>query len=116
MADTVEEEGVTIVPRIHQLLPKVHQELFQGRKGAHSALTRLAEWKWGADQDWAFQELKKRMAEDVILAIPNETDPFMVEADAQRRSSQRCTQSEAEQKMETRRLYVEIPFHDRTKL
>ncbi len=29
-----------------------------------------------------FVELKRCMAEDVILAIPNETDPFMVEADA----------------------------------
>ncbi len=34
------------------------------------------------DQDHAFQELKRHMAEDIILAIPNETDPFMVEANA----------------------------------
>ncbi len=49
---------------------------------ALTALTRNTEWKWGSTQDQAFAELKKRMAEDVILAIPNETDPFMVEADA----------------------------------
>ncbi len=49
---------------------------------ALTALTGLAKWKWGADQDCTFQELKRCMAEDVILAIPNETDPFMVEADA----------------------------------
>ncbi len=48
---------------------------------ALTALTRNAEWKWGSAQDQAFAELKKPMAEDVILAIPNETDPFMVEAD-----------------------------------
>ncbi len=47
-----------------------------------TTLTGLAEWKWGADQDCTFQELKKRMAEDVILAILNETDLFMVEANA----------------------------------
>ncbi len=47
-----------------------------------TALTRLAPWKWTSVQDEAFAELKRRMAEDVILAIPNETDPFMVEADA----------------------------------
>ncbi len=47
-----------------------------------TALTGLTPWKWRSEQDQAFAELKKRMAEDVILAIPNETDPFMVEADA----------------------------------
>ncbi len=45
-----------------------------------TTLTGNAEWKWGSVQDQAFTELKKCMAEDVILAIPNETDPFMVEA------------------------------------
>ncbi len=49
---------------------------------ALTALTGLAPWKWGSEQDRAFTELKKRMAEDIILAIPNETDPFMVEANA----------------------------------
>ncbi len=49
---------------------------------ALTALTGLTEWKWGSAQDQAFAELKRRMAKDVILAIPNKTDPFMVEADA----------------------------------
>ncbi len=48
---------------------------------ALTTLTGLAPWKWGSE-DRAFAELKKRMAEDVILAIPNKTDPFMVKADA----------------------------------
>ncbi|SJL18794.1 uncharacterized protein ARMOST_22395 [Armillaria ostoyae] len=49
------------------------------------ALTQLmgnAEWMWGAMQNQAFQQLKKQMAEDVILAIPNRTGHFRVEADA----------------------------------
>ncbi len=49
---------------------------------ALTALTGLAPWKWTSAQDAAFAELKRCMAEDVILAIPNEKDPFMVEADA----------------------------------
>ncbi len=49
---------------------------------ALTALTGNAEWKWGSMQDQAFTELKKRMAEDIILTIPNKTDPFMVEANA----------------------------------
>ncbi len=49
---------------------------------ALTTLTGNAEWKWGSAQDQAFTELKRRMAEDVILTILNETNPFMVEADA----------------------------------
>ncbi|SJL18610.1 uncharacterized protein ARMOST_22207 [Armillaria ostoyae] len=45
-------------------------------------LTSNAEWTWGAAQNQAFQQLKKQMAEDVILAIPNGTGRFRVEADA----------------------------------
>ncbi len=47
-------------------------------------LTQLmgnTEWKWMEVQDKAFQELKRWMAEDIIIAIPMETDPFRVEAD-----------------------------------
>ncbi len=45
-------------------------------------LTGNAEWKWGKAQDDAFQELKRQMAEDVILAIPTDDDLFRVEANA----------------------------------
>ncbi|SJL10871.1 uncharacterized protein ARMOST_14266 [Armillaria ostoyae] len=44
-------------------------------------LTGKAEWTWGTAQNQAFQQLKKQMAEDVILAIPNRTGHFRVEAD-----------------------------------
>ncbi|SJL08520.1 uncharacterized protein ARMOST_11884 [Armillaria ostoyae] len=49
---------------------------------ALTQLTGNAEWTWGAAQNQAFQQLKKQMAEDVILAIPNRTGRFRVEADA----------------------------------
>ncbi|SJL14660.1 uncharacterized protein ARMOST_18125 [Armillaria ostoyae] len=49
---------------------------------ALTQLTGNAEWTWGAAQNQAFQQLKKQMAEDVILAIPNGTGRFRVEADA----------------------------------
>ncbi|SJL17084.1 uncharacterized protein ARMOST_20626 [Armillaria ostoyae] len=49
---------------------------------ALTQLTGNAEWTWGAAQNQAFQQLKKQMAEDVILAIPNATGRFRVEADA----------------------------------
>ncbi|SJL16283.1 uncharacterized protein ARMOST_19803 [Armillaria ostoyae] len=43
---------------------------------ALTQLTGNAEWTWGAVQNQAFQQLKKQMAEDVILAIPNKTGRF----------------------------------------
>ncbi|SJL06600.1 uncharacterized protein ARMOST_09942 [Armillaria ostoyae] len=47
-------------------------------------LTQLmgnAEWTWSATQNQTFQQLKKQMAEEVILTIPNGTGWFRVEAD-----------------------------------
>ncbi len=44
-------------------------------------LTGNTEWKWGPAQNQAFTELKRCISEDIILTIPNESDPFMVEAD-----------------------------------
>ncbi|SJL07261.1 uncharacterized protein ARMOST_10604 [Armillaria ostoyae] len=49
---------------------------------ALTQLTGNAEWTWGAAQNQAFQQLKKQMAEDVILAIPTPNGRFRVEADA----------------------------------
>ncbi|SJL18203.1 uncharacterized protein ARMOST_21781 [Armillaria ostoyae] len=49
---------------------------------ALTQLTGNAEWTWGAMQNQAFQQLKKQMAEDVILTIPNRVGRFRVEADA----------------------------------
>ncbi len=43
-------------------------------------LTGNTAWTWGKAQEDAFKELKRRMAEDVILAILNDDDPFRVEA------------------------------------
>ncbi|SJL06860.1 uncharacterized protein ARMOST_10202 [Armillaria ostoyae] len=48
---------------------------------ALTQLTGNVEWTWGTAQNQAFQQLKKQMAEDVILAIPNRTSRFRVEAD-----------------------------------
>ncbi|SJL08318.1 uncharacterized protein ARMOST_11681 [Armillaria ostoyae] len=49
---------------------------------ALTQLTGNAEWVWGAAQNQAFQQLKKQMAEDVILTVPNRTRRFRVKADA----------------------------------
>ena len=44
-------------------------------------LTGKAGWTWGDDQRTAFTEIK-RLAEDVVLALPTDDDKFRLEADA----------------------------------
>ncbi len=39
-------------------------------------------WKWGVMQQNAFDQLKRQLAEDMVLAIPTEEGKFHVEADA----------------------------------
>ncbi len=39
-------------------------------------------WKWGTVQQGAFDELKRLLAEEVVLAIPTEEGKFCMEADA----------------------------------
>ncbi|SJL18925.1 uncharacterized protein ARMOST_22527 [Armillaria ostoyae] len=45
-------------------------------------LTGNVEWTWGTAQNQVFQQLKKQMAENIILAIPNREGKFRVEANA----------------------------------
>ncbi len=45
-------------------------------------LTGNNPWKWGTMQQTAFEELKRLLAEEVVLAIPTEEGKFCVEADA----------------------------------
>ncbi len=74
MADTDKETGTTVVPGIHKLLPKIHQEYSKVIK-ALTQLTGLTAWTWGKPQEDAFKELKHCMAEDVILAIRTTMTP-----------------------------------------
>ncbi len=45
-------------------------------------LTGNDPWKWGKAQQDTFKELKRLLAEEVVLAIPTENGKFCVEADA----------------------------------
>jgi hypothetical protein len=45
-------------------------------------LTGKVSWSWGPEQDLAFQKLKERIAEDVVLALPTDDGKFRLEADA----------------------------------
>ncbi len=43
-------------------------------------------WKWGTAQQGTFEELKRLLAEEVVLAIPTEGGRFCAEADASDRA------------------------------
>ncbi len=45
-------------------------------------LTGNDPWKWGTAQQGTFEELKRLLAEEVLLVIPMEGGKFHVEADA----------------------------------
>ncbi|KAL5537298.1 hypothetical protein ACEPAF_1121 [Sanghuangporus sanghuang] len=47
-----------------------------------TTLMGKVEWKWGKEEKAAFEELKHRLSSPPVLAIPNNKDPFQVEADA----------------------------------
>ncbi|KAL5524985.1 hypothetical protein ACEPAF_8854 [Sanghuangporus sanghuang] len=47
-----------------------------------TTLMGKVEWKWGEDEQAAFEELKRHLSSPPMLAIPNNEDPFRVEADA----------------------------------
>ena len=47
-----------------------------------TSLTGKAEWIWKQEQQEAFDDLKERLSNPPVLAIPNDEDPFRVEADA----------------------------------
>lgn len=39
-------------------------------------------FQWGKDQDDAFKTLKRVMTTSAVLALPNFSQPFIIEADA----------------------------------
>ncbi len=45
-------------------------------------LTGNDPWKWGEAQQRAFNQLKRQLAEDMVLAIPTGGGKFRMEADA----------------------------------
>jgi hypothetical protein len=59
-------------------------------------LTGKMGWSWGAEPKEAFQKLKNRIAEDVVLALPTDEGKFQLEADA----SERATRAVLEQEQE----------------
>ena len=50
------------------------------------ALTGKRTYQWGEEQERVFDELRKAMVRAPVLALPNATDPFILDTDASDRS------------------------------
>ncbi len=81
MAHASQETAVTVVPRFHQLLPTFHQTIQQSCQ-THDTADRKRPVEVGTAQQNVFEELKRLLAEEVVLAIPTEEGKFHVKADA----------------------------------
>ncbi len=81
MANTDEEKGITIIPWFYQLLLPLHKNYSKIVKPM-THLTGNELWKWGMAQQNTFDQLKKQLAEEVVLAILTEGGKFHMEADS----------------------------------
>src|SRR3954471_12558367 len=62
-----------------------YQRFIKGYSEMARPLTKLMgkeEWSWGSEQEQAFEGLKKVMSMALVLAMPKDEDPFMIECDA----------------------------------
>ena len=50
------------------------------------ALTGKRTYQWGEEQEMAFNELRKAMVRAPVLALPNATNPFILDTDASDKS------------------------------
>ncbi len=73
-------------------------------------------WKWGSAQQGAFEELKRLLAKEVVLAIPTEKGKFRVEADASEGAIGAVLSQEQDWKMVPSHLSIQVPHSYRTKL
>lgn len=48
----------------------------------HKLLKKKQRWKWGPEQEAAFQEIKRRLTEAPVLTCPDFTKPFVLQTDA----------------------------------
>ncbi len=66
-------------------------------------------WKWGTVQQNTFEELKRLLAEEVVLVIPMEKGKFHVEADTSKGAIGAGTVTGTGWKMVPSRLPIQVP-------
>ncbi len=79
-------------------------------------LTGNDPWKWGEVQQKAFEELKRLLAEEVVLAIPTEDGKFCVEADASEGAIGAVLSQEQDGKWRPSRVSIQVSDDNRAKL
>ena len=58
------------------------QEFSRIAKPLNTLVGKDRKWEWGAEQQGAFEELKRRFTTEPVLAIPDRDQEMRVEADA----------------------------------
>jgi len=58
------------------------QDFSRTAKPLNMLVGKDRKWEWGAEQQEAFEELKRRFTTEPVLAVPNRDQEMRVEADA----------------------------------
>lgn len=66
-------------PLNHLLGGKIKKGKGKGRKGV---VEGMPEWKWGSDEQTAFDHLKEQLTSPPVLGYPDYTQPFILHTDA----------------------------------
>nr|GEV65918.1 hypothetical protein [Tanacetum cinerariifolium] len=66
----------------HYEFQKIHRRIFFDLQAAYQTYSKNKKFKWGADEDKAFQKLKQDLCTALILALPEGLDDFVVYCDA----------------------------------
>ena len=79
MAHSDHKERSPVILRVYQLLPEVYRRLLS----YCSPLTKAElVFKWSIEEKLAFDTLKDRITSAPILALPDNTTPYHIEADS----------------------------------
>ena len=73
------------ISRIRKLLPKIHSS--EIAKPLNDLLKKDQKFEWTTDCQKAFEELKKRFIEELVLTMPDHKRPFQIECDASKYAS-----------------------------
>src|SRR4051812_6416359 len=82
-------------------------------------LTRLVgkeQWSCGSEQEQAFERLKRAMSSALVLAMPKDKDPVMIQMQYIRRCPRSHPITKTRQQMETSGLLVQSTKQKGTKL
>jgi len=85
MAYTRQQEGGTVIPGLHQLLPSLHPGILGPGPALFDLTQNNSDWHWKEAERSAFEAIRKRVVSAPILMFPDDSRPF-----GWRRTAQIC--------------------------